>query len=68
MPMECPDMFMVEPTTRLYQVPPYVPTKIIGIIMILSLRLNPLELLTPYLTLRMVLSTRLTALLFSVRR
>lgn len=60
--------FMVEPTTPCYPAHPFVPTRIINIIMILSPQGNPLELLTPQPTFRMDLSTRLTAFLFSMRR
>src|SRR5680860_1614702 len=66
--MECPVMFMGEPTTRISLVPPFVHTKIINIIMILSPKGNRLELLTPHLILLMVLNTPPTAFPFSPRR
>ncbi len=68
MPMGCPGMFMVEPSTRMSRALPFVPMQIIDIIMILSSQGNHPEILTPHLILRMDLNILPTVSPYSTRR
>ncbi len=66
--MECRVTFMEEPSTRFYPRPPFAPTRIINIIMILLSQGKRLERLTPHPILLMAWNILPTAFLLSTHQ